>query len=96
MGDFFLVYDISESQKININAKYLNNVITKENLVDIYQILFQRQRERRKTFKKKNILFECLELSKNSQHTIKKASVKSKIVNWQQTHLITRFKNRET
>lgn len=36
---------------------------------------------------------ECLELSKNST-TLKhrKASIKSKIVNWHQTHLITRFK----
>ena len=31
--------------------------------------------------------FGYLELSKNSQRTIQKASVKSKIVNWQQTHL---------
>ena len=45
MGDFFLVYDISKSKKITMNTKYLNNVITKENLVDIYQILLQRQRE---------------------------------------------------
>ena len=28
-----------------------------------------------------------MKLSKNSQHTIQKASVKSKIANWQQTHL---------
>lgn len=45
LGDYFLDYDISKSKKISMNTKYLNNVITKENLVDIYQILFQRQRE---------------------------------------------------
>lgn len=29
--------------KNTINKKYLNNIIDKENLVDIYKILFQRE-----------------------------------------------------
>ena len=41
--DLFLDYDIPKSKKYNINTKYLNNVIDKENLVDICQILFQRE-----------------------------------------------------
>ena len=40
-----LVHNISRSQKISVNAKYLNNKTTKENFMEIEQILFQEHRE---------------------------------------------------
>lgn len=52
-----------QNKKISINTKYLNNIITKENLMDIYQILSQGQRECSFSLN----VWNCLEIH-NIQH----------------------------
>ena len=71
-----------------MNTKYLNNVITKENLVDICEILLQRQRERSFFLN----IWNCQKI-----HNIQYKSL-SKVQNSElaANSSVTRFKNCET